>query len=208
MKIIILVDGDYPTSSFCREMLSEFEVVCCDGAAATLLDNGMQPYAIVGDMDSLSQDLQDKYKDIVHKIPEQESNDMTKAFTWAKNKGFTDFTFMGLSGKREDHFIANIALLYKYADENPKARIEAYAEYGKFYTLTEGKHKLKVGVGRTVSIFDFKSSAKLWSQGLEYPLNALTLQSLNAGTLNKTLQEEIVLTVEGGSILVYTPYEV
>ncbi|MFV0506122.1 MAG: thiamine diphosphokinase [Bacteroidales bacterium] len=205
-RIVILVDGDYPAHSYCRNMLKESKVLCCDGAAAKLINDGVKPYAIVGDMDSLSPNLQEEYKDIVYKVSEQETNDMTKAFTWALKNGFDDIVFMGISGKREDHFIANVALLCKYADENPTIRIEAHGSYGRFTALASGKYKLQVGKSKAISIFDFKAKAKLWSQGLEYQLNGLTLNNLNAGTLNKSILNEIELVVEGGNVLIYIPY--
>ena len=80
LNVVILADGDFPTSPEPLKILSEASFVCCcDGAAEKLIAFGRIPDAIVGDGDSLSPEFKAQYKDILHTESEQEYNDLTKA---------------------------------------------------------------------------------------------------------------------------------
>ena len=79
-RVVILANGDYPTHPKPLEKLMEAElVVCCDGGADQYIANGYVPDVIVGDGDSLSQENRIKFADRIHYIPDQETNDQTKA---------------------------------------------------------------------------------------------------------------------------------
>ena len=60
--VVILAQGDFPTSERCLQMMWEADVLlCCDGAAAKAVVNGFEPDEIVGDLDSLDADFRERY---------------------------------------------------------------------------------------------------------------------------------------------------
>ena len=51
---VILADGSFPVHRIPISYLREAEhIICCDGSAERLLVTGLEPEAIVGDLDSL-----------------------------------------------------------------------------------------------------------------------------------------------------------
>ena len=117
LSIVILADGNYPTATYPLQLLKEADyVVCCDASVLKL--QGISPSYIVGDMDTLSAGNAEKYKDIIHKSSCQETNDQTKAFSFALGlvpEGCcADIHILGTTGGREDHTLGNISLLMEY----------------------------------------------------------------------------------------------
>ena len=69
---VILANGDFPQAEIPLDLLSRAPFVCaCDGA----VNHYPQADAIVGDGDSVPEDLRDR----LIQIDEQEDNDLTKA---------------------------------------------------------------------------------------------------------------------------------
>ena len=57
-KAVILANGAFPTHEIpLRELKESKFIVCCDGAINNLVEAQLEPYAIVGDLDSLDPDL-------------------------------------------------------------------------------------------------------------------------------------------------------
>ncbi len=114
---VIVADGTFPVHEVPQDYLEKADViVCCDGSAESLLNTGMIPDAIVGDMDSLSDELKERFSDRIFVDDNQETNDLTKAVEWCHASGYDDITIVGATGKREDHTIGNISLLAEYSE--------------------------------------------------------------------------------------------
>ena len=112
---VVLAAGDFPSSQLALDILSYAEnVICCDGAAERYCSRHGKPYAIIGDCDSLDEKLQKLYGNIVYYVPDQETNDLTKAVNFCLENGMPDIVILGATGRREDHTVANIALMAEY----------------------------------------------------------------------------------------------
>ena len=115
-ETVILADGEYPAEGIPATLLAQARyVVCCDGAADAYTARGGIPSAIVGDGDSIGRTTAQRFRDILHIVPDQETNDLTKAFSFCMEQGRRELTILGATGGREDHAIGNIALLADYA---------------------------------------------------------------------------------------------
>lgn len=195
-RVVILANGDYPTHPKPLKKLMEAElVVCCDGGADQYIANGYVPDVIVGDGDSLNQENRIKFADRIHYIPDQETNDQTKAVKYLIEKGYTSISIVGATGKREDHTIGNISLLVEYMRMG--AEVKSYTDYGVFIACS-GTRNFKCRKGQQVSIFNF-TSKNLSSNGLEYPIYTFT--SWWQGTLNNCLDEEFTIHADGEYIV-------
>ena len=70
---IILAAGDFPSHPLPLHLLQKAQnLVVCDGALSGLIELGIEPTAVVGDGDSLTEDLKARYSSIYHHISEQE----------------------------------------------------------------------------------------------------------------------------------------
>ena len=195
---VILAAGLFPTTPRALAFLHNADyIACCDGAANACVDAGFEPDVIVGDGDSVREDVRARYSDRIVRIAEQETNDLTKTFHHVLKQDRRDcFVILGATGKREDHALANLALLLDYAEEHPDVLM--ISDFGTFYPAHD-LFRASVPQGSEVSIFNFGATA-FWATGLQYPLYDFT--RLWQGTLNVALRPEIEIRADG-AFLVY-----
>lgn len=205
MRTVILAAGLFPQTPRVLSLLEKADfIACCDGAANACHEAGFAPNIIVGDADSVAPALRELYADRIVCIPEQETNDLTKTFRHCLSLGHREFVILGATGLREDHAVANLALLMDYIDELPAPSlgkvpsITLVSDFGTFYPCRD-QLRLNVEVGREVSIFNF-GATYLSAKGLEYPL--YDFSRLWQGTLNKAVSSEICINARG-KFLVY-----
>ena len=114
---VIVANGSFPTHEMPLSILQAARtIICCDAAAAQVLAAGLQPTAVVGDGDSLADELKEALAARWHQIDEQEYNDLTKAMRHARSLGCRRVAILGATGKREDHTVGNIFLLPFYLE--------------------------------------------------------------------------------------------
>lgn len=196
---VILGNGDFPTAPLPLQILKETPyIVCCDGAADEYIRRGYVPNAIVGDGDSLSDNIIKTYNEIIHRNSNQETNDQTKAVEFLLNKGFNKIAIVGATGKREDHTLGNISLLAEYIKMG--VDITIYTDYGVFIPC-RGKKFLPSFCRQQVSIFNINAH-HMKSEGLRYPIYDFT--NWWQGTLNEALSESITIHADGTYIVFMT----
>lgn len=189
----VVVDaGLFPSNPIALHWLDVCsKVVCCDGAANTFLCSGRVPWRIVGDCDSLDEEVKVKYASIVRRVTEQESNDQTKAVRYFASKNIDKIVILGATGLREDHTLGNISLLIEYLKQGIQARI--YTDYGVFIPVRDSI-MLKSRVGAQVSIFNFGATG-LSASGLKYPIR--DFDNWWQGTLNEVVSTEFTVNASG-----------
>lgn len=192
-RITILADGDFPRGGRALEALRSAEyIICCDGAAEALVNRGMEPYMIVGDIDSLPSALQKQYAGIIRRCTGQDDNDLTKAMRQAVEMHPESIVILGATGKREDHTLANISLLADYLEMAAPATVEMLSDFGRF-EVRDSSGKFSAEPGQEISIFSFDQTLKIHAEGLEYPTDEVVFNSLWKASLNKALQPEFTL---------------
>lgn len=198
---VILANGDYPTAPQPLEILRRGApyVVCCDGAATAFVLHGGVPNAIVGDCDSLSDEIRTAFTSIIHKIDEQEYNDLSKTVKFLMSIGKRRIAILGATGKREDHTLGNISLLIEYMRWGMD--VTMYTDHGVFIPCN-GTTNLPCCPGQQLSLFSFGAVINR-ADGLRYPLYNFT--NWWQGTLNECLGESVTIHAEG-DYLVYLNY--
>jgi thiamine pyrophosphokinase len=202
-KTIILADGIFPEHETPFEILTGADfIVCCDGAVEKLVAHGLEPSMIVGDLDSLSPEMKNRYESILFFDPDQETNDLTKAVNWCISHERKDIIILGATGLREDHTLGNISLLAEYSKI---AAVKMVTDYGIFEVHRE-KATIESWPGQQISIFSMNSSTVVTSYGLEYPLNGLLLDNWWKGSLNQAMGENFTLEFTGGPLIVFRKF--
>lgn len=200
-EIVILADGDYPSSDIAASVLSTASrsgrVVCCDGAAMEYIARGGHPYAIVGDCDSIDESFRKGFLSILHCDPDQETNDLTKAVKFCVGQGIRNITILGATGKREDHTIANVSLL---ADYMRQVTVRMITDSGVFDPVV-GHTRFESFEGQQVSIFTFSPDTLLTTENLAYPLHEAPLSRWWQGSLNRSEGSEFGLHTTGAAIV-------
>lgn len=194
---VILASGLFPRTERVLEYLRKADfIACCDGAANACVAAGFTPDVIVGDGDSIAPEVLQRFADRVVRIPEQETNDLTKTFHHCLHLGRKDqFIILGATGKREDHALANLALLMDYAEEHEQ--VIMVSDFGTFYPCRDQK-RLTVEQGQEVSIMNFGASY-FSGEGLMYPLYDFT--KLWQGTLNVATRPDVAVHAKGTFLL-------
>ena len=200
MKTIILANGEFPKHPIPLQILYEAEkVICCDGATLKLLDHKREPDLIIGDLDSLPDEIKSKYAGRLICITEQENNDLTKAVNWCIENNIEEVTILGATGLRTDHTIGNIALLARYGKKIKVQMLDDYGVYTPIYqTTTFSSFK-----GQQVSILSIQQETAITLEGLKYPLHEYCLTEWWMGTLNESLGESFSIIFDKGSIVVF-----
>ena len=203
-SVVILAKGDYPTHPIPLRILKDAKtIICCDGAVNNLETNEIVPDFIMGDMDSISPDLKDKYSDIIISMSDQAENDLRKAINWAEENNVTKAAILGAFGKRDDHSLANIFTLLQHPS---KLDLAIYTDYGKF-SVVKGEQKFDSFKGQQVSLFSADQNIKITSTHLKYNLNKKSLSNLYCGSLNESLNEVFTISISPGKILVYQVFD-
>jgi len=189
-NIVILANGRFPSVRQGLDLLKAAElVICCDGAADKLLEFGMEPQVIIGDLDSLSSRVRKEYESITIQSEDQESNDLTKAVHYCIEKGYSAVSILGATGLREDHTLGNISLMLEYY---PHIEVRMFTDYGIFFLVQSGK-QVESFAGEKISIFSVDNRVRVSSRGLKYPLEDLKLSNWYRATLNEAMGESFTL---------------
>lgn len=216
MNTIILADGAFPENENVLEVLRNAKrIVCCDGSVNKLVEIGLEPFAIVGDMDSVSDEIREKYKEIIYPSSDQETNDLTKAVMWCLDNNYVDLVIIGATGKREDHTLGNMSLLADYS--LIVKNIYMLTDYGRidpFVVIETASIENNIKENRTtrvfesykgqqVSFFSLTPESLVTSKGLKYEVTDRQFTSLWQGTLNESNENQFQLTIDKGKLLVY-----
>src|SRR5664279_2632762 len=181
---VIVADGTFPNHEIPLGYLRNAKrIICCDGSVQNLIITGMQPDAIVGDLDSLSDELANRFADRIYLDENQDTNDLTKAVMWCIEMGYMDIVIVGGTGKREDHTIGNISLL---ADYIGNVNVIMVTDTGILKPLMKSS-EISSFPGQQVSIFSINPETEVTSSGLRYPLMNTNMPNWWYATLNDSL---------------------
>lgn len=210
-SVVIICDGKFPKTEYPRYLVRSADfIICCDGAlmkfirnSKAIFGNERLPDLVIGDMDTLSASMQQKYADIIIRENEQEHNDQTKAVRWALEHldGIEQIHILGGTGGRADHTIGNISLLMEYTRmfDLGDISIEMVTDEGTIFPIND-TIEFECGPGRSISIFTPDNSLRIKSEGLMYQTEDVIFDNWWKATLNKTIQDKIRLELSHRSI--------
>jgi thiamine pyrophosphokinase len=200
---VIVADGTFPQHQIPLGYLKNAKrIICCDGSVQSLILAGMQPEAIVGDLDSLNDELANRFSDRIYLDESQDTNDLTKAVSWCSEMGYNDIVIVGATGKREDHTIGNISLLAEYIKEMNVFMVTDTGILRPFLKSSE----ISAFPGQQVSIFSIDPETEVTSSGLRYPLNRTKVKNWWIATLNEALGDSFSLEFNTGRVIVYLKF--
>ncbi|WP_165043330.1 thiamine diphosphokinase [Dysgonomonas sp. ZJ709] len=197
IETVILANGEFPTHPITLSILENSKyLVCCDGAINNLSHTNKIPDAIVGDCDSLSKENQLRFSNIIHRISEQDTNDLTKAVHFCIEQSRKKITILGATGKREDHTIGNISLLCEYMKCGD---VEMITDYGVFVGI-ETNSAFESSLKQQVSLFSI-DRCKVTTHNLLYPVTNHEFTNWWQATLNEATDKEFCIETNGRMII-------
>ena len=180
-------------------------VLCADGGARYARLLGVVPDLIVGDLDSLAEELQRSFRAegiaVAGYPARKDETDTQLALERALAMGAGEILVFGALGNRLDHTLANIGLLL--LGRNRGATVVLRDESCDVFAVT-GEAVIRGEAGQTVSVFPLGGDAAgIDLTGFEYPLAgaAMTL-SRPYGISNRLAATTGRIKVGEGSLLV------
>lgn len=190
MKCVIMANGEYGEVEEYRKIARDADFVfCADGGANYAYKAGIEPLAIIGDMDSIEPEVKDFYlkKGVIwRKYPRKKDfTDTQLALTLAEEKGVREIIFLGTLGGRLDHTLSNIYAGIEYVKKGIK--IKHYAPSYIVY-LTGDELEITGREGEIVSLLVLSDIARgVWLEGFAYELNDADLEKGNPYTISNVL---------------------
>ena len=203
MTAAILANGAFPRKDYPRYLLRSADVVvCCDSATnfARLQRMGIEPVAMVGDMDSASAALRRELGTRAVRVEEQDYNDLNKSFCWLlQNYPQADTVYiLGATGKSDAHTLGNLSYLMKWEQDyrlsSKGISVQMVSDYNTVFAISEST-ELHVGEGRKVSFFSCDPGLKLHSEGLRWPTDSVVFDYWFKATLNRATSDIVSLSL-------------
>ena len=176
-------------------------VICADGGFEYAKQAGLKPDYVVGDFDSVKQEVETGNYEIVKFNKYKDDTDAKLAVLKGIEKGYTQFEFYACAGGRFDHMYANILLLLWIANQGYQAKIvDIDASYYFMEKETTFHHKKN----RTVSLFAIAQPVKgICLEGFRYPLHNHDMPTEESlGISNVIVEDEAKISISGGKLLV------
>ncbi|WP_037281007.1 thiamine diphosphokinase [Rubellimicrobium mesophilum] len=171
-------------------------LVAADGGADAVLAAGADPVAVIGDMDSLSEEAARAFAGRLHPVPEQETTDFDKALTRIDAPAVVA---LGFAGGRLDH---ELAALHSLVARPDRPCVLLGPTTLAFHAPPE--LALPLDPGTLVSLFPF-APVGIASEGLLWPTDGLAFApQTRIGTSNEA-RGEVRLRPSGPGMLVILP---
>ena len=201
MRVLLMLNGQPPSSSLIRKCAENSEqVVGADNGARHLLEAGVEPDLIVGDIDSLPDDLRQQHDEHLQQVPTQENTDFEKCLTVILERWPDScVTVLGATGKRYDHELGNLLCAASWAKQL-KIRCVSDNESLYFPQALEPL-ELELRVGQTLSLFGLPYADSVRTTGLKYPLIDELLPMGTRGVSNEASQQHVTVEYRSGCLV-------
>lgn len=205
-RIILIANGSFENLDFYRTQITcDDYVICADGGAKHALSLGIIPQLVVGDLDSLDDNifrtLSKGITQFLEYPSEKDESDLELALLKALDMKPQEIIIWGALGKRVDHFFGNLMLLTLPLKQGIRTK------------LVDEDHEIFV-IDKTIELISekgdylslFPLSARVTgvtTYGLKYPLMGENLYlGPTRGLSNEFITNKAKVTIEDGLLLV------
>ena len=207
MIVLILANGDLPQNTDLLQSAKEADlVIAADGGAKHCKVLERLPDTLIGDLDSIPQELLNEFKnhqvEILQYPQRKNATDLELALDLAITKGATQIYFAGMLGGRWDMSLSNIFLLAH--DKYEKSRLTILSSDCVLHILHPGKHSYTTEIGQRVSLIPLKEDGQnITLTGFEYPLDQYTIPfGSSRGLSNITSSRTVQIHHTNGVLLI------
>lgn len=198
-RILILCNGRPPDEELFREYRAKSDFfVAADGGCDIARTFNTEPDVVIGDLDSFKATNNEPFEVIFQ--PGQETNDLEKALTYARQKGGTHIRILGATGQRLDQTLKNLSVLKQFDPHFEELRInDNFSET----RLIPSSFQTELPPGTQVSLFPLSGKVTgITTRGLKYPLNNEALENgVRDGSSNEVVATPVHITYKSGDLL-------
>ena len=199
---LLIGNGEKISSARLKQLARQAQILlAADGGCRALLQAGLTPDWVIGDLDSLSAaDAKKIPSQRLVRIPTQENNDLEKALSFLVKKGVRSCTLAGITGGRFDFTLGNLLLLRCFAR---KLQLQLAGDGWDFFLLTHTQ-RLSCAKGVRASLLPLTACRGVSLEGFVYPLQHATLNVGTTRTLsNQTTRTAVTVHLKSGILGVY-----
>jgi len=206
--IAIIAGGFFHNREFLKQEIAKIDdpfIICADGAARYAAYFDIVPDMIVGDMDSIEEemlnDLVQRGSEVHMYRTDKDETDTQLALQHAIDMEPREILIFGALGGRIDHSLANISLLVMAADEGVPAKI--VDESCELFAV-KNSCEIKGEKGGTVSLLPLSSEVTgITIRGFEYPLaDGVMRVGTPYGISNRLSGPEGHISIASGCLLI------
>lgn len=209
-NVTFILAGGHLSLPFLKEQIDCYDnpcIIAADRGVEACLSVGAEPDYVIGDFDSIDPAVKEAFltnrRNVTKLNPIKDDTDSEAALQLAFEKTQGDIYILGGTGTRLDHVLGNIAILGQGIER--KRQIFLLDEYNRIRLVQkECRIRKDAQYGKYVSVISFCGIAKGVSEsGVFYPLDHVNLQPFTSlGISNEIVEEEAVITVEDGTLIV------
>ncbi|MGN0506003.1 MAG: thiamine diphosphokinase [Lachnospiraceae bacterium] len=207
-KTACIVTGGTIASGFLKRHMEQNTyqlLIAVDGALAVVKEAGLIPDYIVGDFDTVEKKLLLCYneKSILRHPPEKDQTDTELAIDVAVREGCNEIAFLGATGTRLDHSLANLFLLQQLLEYGVVGIV--YDEYNKLYLKNRSfTIRRETAYGNYVSLLPLTDNVTgVTLTGMKYPVDdRIFYRKYTLGVSNEITEEEATVEFSGGIFIV------
>ena len=207
MLAAIFLNGSPDSPDLLRRVAGRADlVVAADGGARYALEAGVVPDLVVGDMDSLEEDLalevERRGASLERHPVRKDKMDGHLAVLAARERGATAADLLCALGGRLGALFAVTHILL--GAERIGLHSSVVADRGRMFVVEDGSRTVEGASQDSISIFPMSGpAAGVTLEGMEYPLENATLEPGDTlGFHNELIGDQATISVEEGALLV------
>lgn len=201
--VIVSASPDADPSFISSAIRAGDYIVCADGGVDVLAQTQLVPDLIIGDHDSAREGtVFSEVETISLKVRKIDTDTMHCADVCLE-RGFREFLFLGATGGRTDHLLANLSILLYLQKKSAHGVVSD--SYNDIMLLENGENSFCVKAGTTVSVLPFGAeSACVSYTGLSYPLeNGVVTVDYPYTISNFAVADNVTVTLHSGRALLF-----
>lgn len=199
---LIVGNGPPPSPELFLRLADENALLlCADGGANHALACGRLPDYVVGDLDSMETEVEQRLPPdrLVQIDADDTGTDLQKVLNHALELEVETAVLTGVTGGRTDHTLWNLGLLRTYADQLELRMVDDYNEI----RLIRGSIRFSARIGLKLSLAPLSIAAEgVTTSGLKFPLSSQTLgYGVRDGISNEVVADPVEIVVDRGDLL-------
>jgi len=201
VRALVIANGEPCSAALAAQLRAGAAlVVAADGGADKALALGLEPDAIVGDLDSASSAARETLpEERFHHAPRLDMTDLQKSIAFAIERGAREVDVICAGGGRADHALANLSVLVTFRGQ---ARVAIHDDSFAI-RLVDGTETITAEPGTVVSLVAIGECTGIATHGLRWDLCDFTLRFSPLGVHNEVATSPATVSVESGDLLLF-----
>lgn len=203
-RIVIFANGELPDKEKAKSLLYEDDyIIAADGGMKYSLALGLTPKAIIGDLDSISEnfDVSTFKGEIIKYSHDKDETDLQLAIQHALTLNPDEIVIVAALGGRLDHILGNIALISDANLEKYNVKLDDGIEEVFF---CRNHIQINGVTGDIVSLIPWQGELTgVITEGLKWALKSETLYPQKTRGISNEMTEDIAtVQIESGLLLI------